>query len=117
VDPEPQVDTRPRWLRIFADLVRPGGVTLMLLFLTIIPLIFAILELGIEGVGIRLAGVLAGYFKAIPDAFYTTLQVLFLGYVAGKSGEAISRNISNKQFFMVNKPEEENNDGTRTKIH
>jgi hypothetical protein len=87
-------DSRPRWLQVFSETVRPGGVALMFFFLTILPLIFAIIELGIEGAGTKLAGVLAAYFKAVPDVYYTTLQVLFVAYVAGKSGERVADSIA-----------------------
>lgn len=88
---------KPNWLCLFNDLVRPGGVALMFFFITILPLIFALLELGIQGTGARLAGVLAGYFKAIPDTYYTTIQVLFGVFVAGKSGEIITNNLAAKK--------------------
>lgn len=85
---------KPRWMCIFNDLVRPGGVALMFFFITILPLIFALLELGIKGLGTTLAGVLSGYFKAIPDIFYTTLQVMFVGFIAGKSAETVTNKIT-----------------------
>jgi hypothetical protein len=85
---------KPKWINMFSDLVRPVGVSLMFFFITILPLICALLELGIRGTGSVLAGVLAGYFKAIPDVFYTTIQVLFLGFVAGKSAEAVTGKIT-----------------------
>jgi hypothetical protein len=88
---------KPKWLSVLTDMVRPGGVALMFLFLTVLPLIFSILELGFEGTGTKLAGVLAAYFKAVPDIYYTTLQVMFVGYVAGKSGEVIASQMSDKK--------------------
>ena len=85
---------KPKWLSILTDLVRPGGIALMFMFITILPLIFALLELGIKGSGIVLASVLSEYFKAVPDVYYTTIQVMFVGYVAGKSGEIIATKVS-----------------------
>lgn len=100
-------------------MVRPGGVALMFLVITILPLIFALIELGLDGVGSKLAGVLAAYFKAVPDIYYNTLQVMFLAYVAGKSGEKIATSISKgKADVQMNAPKnvhidqrEEKNDG------
>jgi hypothetical protein len=84
---------KPRWLSVFTDIVRPGGIALMFCFITVLPLVFAIIELGVKGAGARLAGVLAGYFQAVPDTYYSTIQVLFVAFVAGKSGEAIATSI------------------------
>ena len=93
---------KPKWMCIFTDLVRPGGVALMFCFITILPLIFAMLELGFHDTGTRLAGVLAGYFKAIPDVYYTTIQVLFLGFVAGKSAEAVTTKLTEGKIAAAN---------------
>jgi len=92
---------RPQWLKVLTEIVRPGGVALMFLVITILPLLFAILEVGIEGVGIRMATVLASYFKAVPDIYYNTLQIMFSVYVAGKSSEKISENIAKRKDVTV----------------
>jgi hypothetical protein len=92
---------RPKWLSTFTDAVRPGGVALMFLFITVLPLLFAIIELGIEGAGVKLAGVLASYFKAVPDIYYNTLQIMFTVYVAGKSSEAIANKVTNNNHQKV----------------
>lgn len=94
--------TKPRWLNILTDMVRPGGVALMFLVITILPLIFAFVEIGLEGIGFKMAGVLTAYFKAVPDIYYNTLQVMFLAYVAGKSGEKIAGSFANKKDVTVN---------------
>ena len=96
---------KPKWLSVLTDMVRPGGVALMFLFLTVLPLILSVLELGIDGTGAKIAGVLAAYFKAVPDIYYTTLQVMFVGYVAGKSGEVIATKISQGKTASAPEPE------------
>lgn len=105
---------KPKWLYTFTDFVRPGGIALMFFFITILPLIFAFAELGVKGVGTKLAGVLAGYFQAIPDIYYTTIQVLFVGYAAAKSGEVISGNIANKKPAVIDNAKEVNFKDPRT---
>jgi hypothetical protein len=92
---------KPRWIQIMTDVVRPGGVLMMFFIISVLPLIFSILEIGIKGVGTQLAGVMAGYYDAIPDIFYTTLQVMFVGYVAGKSTEVVSSNLSKKRDINI----------------
>jgi hypothetical protein len=102
---------KPKWLSVLTDMVRPGGVALMFLFITILPLLFAIIELGIEGAGTKLAGVLAAYFKAVPDIYYNTLQIMFGVYVAGKSGEVIAGKVSDSKKATVADPIIEEPDG------
>lgn len=93
MDPTDLIKNRPKWMQGFIDMVRPSGVALMFLVITILPLIFALVEIGIEGVGVRMANVLASYFRAVPNVFYDTLQIMFIAYVAGKSGEKITDKI------------------------
>lgn len=104
---------KPRWLNILTEMVRPGGVALMFLVITTLPLIFAIIELGLDGVGFKMAGVLTAYFKAVPDVYYNTLQVMFLAYVAGKSGEKIAGSLANKKEVTVNTGQAEVNTDQR----
>lgn len=92
---------KPRWASLFTDIVRPSGIALMFAVITILPLLFAILELGINGVGIRLATVMASYFTAIPEIFYTTLQVMFVGYIAGKSSEVVAGKLAARKPSTV----------------
>lgn len=92
---------KPKWLHTLTDMVRPGGVALMFLVITILPILFAMLEIGLDGIGVKMASVLASYFKAVPDIYYTTLQVMFSVYVAGKSTEIVSSNLSKKRDVKV----------------
>ena len=96
MDNEPSVNI-PQWIINLTALVRPGGVALMFLLITVFPIIFALFEIGIEGVGNRMAGTIAGYFQAIPEIFYDTLQIMFMAYVLGKSGEKIAEQVVKKK--------------------
>lgn len=91
------VNRIPQWISNLAAMVRPGGVALMFLLITLFPIMFAFIEIAFKNTGVRIAATIAGYFQAIPEIFYTTLQVMFAVYVAGKSSEIVSGNIGRRQ--------------------
>lgn len=86
----------PQWITNLASMVRPGGVALMFLIITIFPIMFALVEIAFHGTGIRIAMTISGYFQAVPEIFYTTLQVMFIAYVAGKSAERVAENVGKR---------------------
>lgn len=92
----------PRWLDIFIKLVRPGALALMVGLLVFGGLFFAGLELFIQGAGERAATVFVSFFRAMDDNYYTTVQVMFTVYVAGRSGQAIATSISDAKVKVAN---------------
>lgn len=91
----------PQWITNISALARPVGIILMFLLITIFPLVFAIIEIMFSGTGNRIAATIAGFFQAIPEIFYETLQIMFIAYVAGKSAERVANNIGNRRGAPV----------------
>ena len=81
----------PRWLDTFIKLARPGSLVAMVGLLILGGFIFASVELFVPEAGARAADVFVGFFRAMDDNYYATLQVFFTTYVLGRSGQAIAK--------------------------
>lgn len=84
----------PRWVDLFIKLVRPGALGAMVALLVLGGLAFAAVEFFFPGRGAQAAEVFVGFFRAMDQDYYTTLQVMFTAYVFGKSGEAVATKVS-----------------------
>lgn len=84
----------PAWLEKFAAVVRPGSLALMVLLLVFGGFGFAITEFFSPGSGERAMKVFVGFFAAMDDNYYNTIQVMFTTYVIGRSGQAIAKEFS-----------------------
>lgn len=82
-------DGCPPWQAAIIRLVRPVGVALMFLMLTLAGLLFAIVEGVAPGAGVRMAAAMAGYFGAIPTEFYVTLGVMYGAYTFARTVQAV----------------------------
>lgn len=85
------MENYPRWLDIFIRLARPGSLVAMIALLILGGFIFATIELFFPTAGERAANVFVGFFRAMDDNYYTTIQVMFTTYVLGRSGQAIAK--------------------------
>lgn len=84
----------PRWVDLFIKLVRPGALFAMVALLVLGGFLFAIVEFIFPTQGARAADVFVGFFRAMDDNYYTTVQVMFTAYVFGRSGQAIAEKVS-----------------------
>lgn len=85
----------PAWIEKLSALVRPGSLAAMVGLLVLGGFLFAAIELFLDGAGARAADVFVGFFRAMDDNYYTTIQVMFTSYVVGRSGQAIARDYAN----------------------
>ena len=90
------MQNRPRWLDIFIALVRPGSLAAMMVVLLLGGFIFAAVELFSPGAGARASAVFVGFFEAMDDNYYDTIQVMFTTYVIGRSGQAIAKDFATR---------------------
>lgn len=84
----------PRWVDLFIKLVRPGALGAMVGLLVFGGLAFAAVEFFFPLRGEQAAEVFVGFFRAMDDNYYTTVQVMFTAYVFGRSGQAIAEKVS-----------------------
>lgn len=84
----------PRWVDRLNKTVRPMSLALMISLLVFGGLVFATVEFIFPGRGAAAADVFVGFFRAMDENYYTTIQVMFTAYVFGKSGEAVATKVS-----------------------
>lgn len=95
----------PRWVDRLNKTVRPMSLALMVSLLVFGGIGFATVEFLFPGRGAAAADVFVGFFRAMDDNYYTTVQVLFTAFVFAKSGEAVATAVSDAK---VDKAKAEN---------
>lgn len=73
------------------DFIRPITVTALIFVLLTGAVTAGLLEVFIPGMGVRFTVGVAGWFKAIPDAYYQLTAAGLLGYAAGRTVEKVAR--------------------------
>jgi len=91
----------PPWLNKFIALVRPGSLAVMVGLLVFGGFIFALIELFAPTAGDRAMRVFVGFFAAMDDNYYTTIQIMFTAYVFGRSGQAIAKDFADASVNKV----------------
>ena len=81
----------PRWLDILIKFVRPGTLLAMVGLIIFGGFIFAMVEFFFPSAGERAMNTFVGFFAAMDDNYYATIQVMFTTYVLGRSGQAIAK--------------------------
>lgn len=74
-------------MNILRDYIRPMTVAVLVLALVLGAVVSGALEAISPGLGVAFTKGLAGYFRAIPEAFYTLTTVALLGYTAARGAE------------------------------
>ena len=91
----------PKWLERFTALVRPGSLFALVALLVLGGFIFAAVEFFSPGSGERAMKVFVGFFGAMSDDYYDTVQVMFTTYVIGRSGQAIAKDFATASVEKV----------------
>jgi C4-dicarboxylate transporter len=91
----------PRWLETFIALVRPGTLLAMVALLVMGGFVFAIVEFFSPGSGDRAMRVFVGFFGAMDDNYYNTIQVMFTTYVIARSGQAVAKEFATASVEKV----------------
>ena len=91
----------PKWLETFTALVRPGSLLAMVAMLVLGGFLFSTVEFFSPGSGARAMAVFVGYFEAMSEDFYDTIQVMFTTYVLGRSGQAIAKDFAGASVQKV----------------
>ena len=97
----------PKWLERFTALVRPGSLALMVMLLVFGGIGFATVEFFSEGSGERAMKTFVGFFAAMDDNYYSTIQVMFTTYVLGRSGQAIAKDFAEASVRKVKEKHDE----------
>ena len=84
----------PWWVDRLNKTVRPMSLALMVSLLVFGGLGFATVEFLFPGRGAQAAAVFVGFFKAMDDSYYTTIQVMFTAFVFAKTGEEVAKKVS-----------------------
>lgn len=69
--------------------IRPLTVAVLIAALVVGACVAGVLETLKPGLGVAFTMGMAGYFSAVPDAFYTLTTVGLLGYTAARGAEKI----------------------------
>lgn len=77
-------------LRDLKSYIRPLTVAVLVAALVLGATISGTLEALKPGLGVAFTKGLAGYFRAVPEAFYTLTTVALLGYTAARGAEKIA---------------------------
>lgn len=91
----------PPWLDKFVKLVRPGALALMVGLLVFGGFIFALVEFLFPSAGERAMITFVGFFRAMDDNYYATIQIMFTTYVLGRSGQAIAKDFADASVQKV----------------
>lgn len=73
------------------EFIRPISVALLVVALLLGGIVSGALEAFIPGAGIKFTAGVAGWFNAIPEAYYNLTAVGLLGYTAGRTVEKVAR--------------------------
>lgn len=77
-------------LTALRDFIRPLTVAALIFVLLTGALTSGILQAIWPGAGVQFTGGVAGWFKAIPDAYYNLTLAVLLGYTAGRTVEKVA---------------------------
>lgn len=91
----------PKWLETFTALVRPGSLLAMVGLLVLGGFFFALIEFFSPGSGDRAMRVFVGFFGAMDDNYYDTVQVMFTTYVLARSGQAVADSFASASVEKV----------------
>lgn len=91
----------PRWLDVLVTIVRPGSLLAMVGLLVLGGFVFAAIEFFSPDSGVRAMKVFVGFFAAMDDNYYSTIQVMFTTYVLGRSGQAIAKDWADAKIVQA----------------
>lgn len=81
-------------LEILRDFIRPLSVMALLFVLLLGAVVAGVLEAVLPGIGVQFTVGIAGWFRAVPDAYYQLTGAALLGYTAARTTERAVRDRS-----------------------